>query len=116
MSTCYDTHSLVARTLALPAPPSIAQDAPRSTSADELEVYSTASTAPQSNPQQMSNNEINVFHLEVSANQPCPFSKDNAKEWTREQQSICQQNIKDRRATTVEELRELVSVLNKFEA
>lgn len=113
---CYGTHSLVARTLALPvAPMSLPQDAPRTTSGDEPEAYSDTSYTPHSSQAQMTDDRrVDVFLLDVNANQPCPFTKHKAKEWTREQQSVCQQDMKDRRATTVEGLRELVSVYSQF--
>ncbi len=50
-----------------------------------------------------------VFQLDLNANQPCPFKKDTAKEWTLAQQAICEQDISNRRASTVEEMGELVS-------
>ncbi len=106
-ATCYGTHSLVARTMGLPMLTTIPLDAPSPMSVTEDEAFLSYPSLTVSSPPRPVSED--VFPLDLNANQPCPFTKDMAKEWTIGQQAICEHDMKKRSASTVEELRELVS-------
>ncbi len=110
MSTldCYGTHGLVARTLALADIESVPKDAPSPMSVHEDETYCDKVFDP---PSQSRLVEEDVFQLDVDANQSCPFTKEKVKEWTESQQAFCEDDMKTRSASSVDELRELVGFL-----
>ncbi|KLO10038.1 hypothetical protein SCHPADRAFT_536514 [Schizopora paradoxa] len=107
-TACHATHSLLARTMALPTLSThpYPQDAPSPMSVHE-DVDDSDSEISSSEDEE---DEGEVFSLEVVAKQPCPFTGDNAREWTKTQQVLCLEDIKSRRAQSVGSLRELVSI------
>lgn len=104
--SCYTTHSLVARMLELP----LALSAPLSAQPPSLVAVDSCKVNLVNLPPVVCPVQEDIFNLPVDPIQPCPFKNKDVNKWTKEHQTTCEEDMKTRSASTVDELQEMVSV------